>query len=425
MWVRRRSSAVTRFLLALFAVVTLAIAGMPVTPVPVFAQERVRPWWSLRELFMPRNPRRANPRNKAPPGVMARPRAKSPAARTARKPAPPREVQPEVTVSPKSPDAKTVLVVGDFIAGGLAEGLDIAFADVPNVRIADRSNGSSGFVREDHFDWPGQIGGIIEAEKPAAVIVVIGANDRQQMRVGEASLPPRSEAWTREYSARAANFASAVSQTNVPLVWVGTTPFKPSKAASDMLALNEIYRKVAADVGAEFIDVWEGFVDENGAFITTGPDISGQPVRLRAGDGINLTDAGKRKLAYYTEKTLKRLLGEGIGPTPSGPGGTPSVSAEPGGQVPLDRTIPMALDDPALDGGTELLGASVVSASPAQSAGKKPSVETAMPAAVSGRADDFSWSRTSDPAVSATSAVKPQAATAAAPAGTPAAGPAN
>jgi hypothetical protein len=408
-------------LLALLAVVALTIAGMPMTQGPAFGQEGVRPW-SLRELFMPRNPRRANPRNEAPPGVVARPRAKSPAARAARKPASPRETQPEVVILPKAPDAKTVLVVGDFIADGLSEGLNVAFAADPNVRIADRSNGSSGFVREDHFDWPGQIAGIIEAEKPAAILVVIGANDRQQMQVGGASLTARSEAWMREYSARAANFASAVSQTNVPLVWVGTTPFKPPKAASDMLALNEIYRKVAADVGAEFIDVWEGFVDENGAFVTTGPDISGQPVRLRAGDGINLTDAGKRKLAYYTEKTLRRLLGEGVGPMPSGPG-IPTVSAEPGGPVPPDRTIPIALNDPALDGGAELLGASVVPASPPGSANAKLTVENA-PAAVSGRADDFSWPRKDQPAISATSAAKPEAA-AAAPATAPAADPAN
>ncbi|MEQ1954195.1 SGNH/GDSL hydrolase family protein [Mesorhizobium sp. CN2-181] len=418
---RRRISAASHFILALLAVVTLAIAGMPATPVPAFAQERVRPWWSLRELFMPRNPRRANPRNETPPGVTAKPpRAKAPAAR---KPAPPRAVQqPEAVVSPKAPDAKTVLVLGDFIAGGLAEGLNVAFADDPNVRIADRSSGSSGFVREDHFDWPGQVTGIIEAEKPAAILVLIGANDRQPMRIGDTSAALRSEAWTREYSARVASFASAASATNVPLVWVGATPFKPSKAASDMLALNEIYRKVAADVGAEFIDVWDGFVDENGAFVTTGPDISGQPVRLRAGDGINLTDAGKRKLAYYTEKTLKRLLG--IGAAPSGPGGIPSVSAEPGGTVPLDRTIPMALDDPALDGGANLLGASLASASAAPSAGVKPGAENAAPAVVSGRADDFSWPPKSDTARSTTSAV-PQGTAAAVPAGKPATGLAN
>ena len=40
------------------------------------------------------------------------------------------------------------------------------------------------------------------------------------------------------------------------------------------------------------MDIWDGFVDENGAYVSTGPDINGQPARLRAGDGINLTKAG-------------------------------------------------------------------------------------------------------------------------------------
>ena len=77
-----------------------------------------------------------------------------------------------------------------------------------------------------------------------------------------------------------------------------------------MLAFNDIYRKAAEGAGAEFVDIWDGFVDENGAYVSTGPDINGQPVRLRAGDGINLSKAGKRKVAFYAEKPLNKLLGE-------------------------------------------------------------------------------------------------------------------
>ena len=50
--------------------------------------------------------------------------------------------------------ARTVMVVGDFMAGGLAEGLDSAYAQNPDIKIIDRSNGSSGFVRADFHDWP-------------------------------------------------------------------------------------------------------------------------------------------------------------------------------------------------------------------------------------------------------------------------------
>jgi hypothetical protein len=176
---------------------------------------------------------------------------------------------------------------------------------------------------------------------------------------------------------------------DVPLVWVGTPPFKSTRANSDMLALNEIFRKTADDSGGEFVDVWDGFVDEAGAFVATGPDIAGQPVRLRASDGINLTDAGKRKLAFYAEKPLRRLLGLEQAPDPAAPAlpipgaGTPIAAKG----APTDRTEPISLADPRLDGGEELLGAT----STASVAG--PAMPTLDATATPGRADDFTWPR--------------------------------
>jgi hypothetical protein len=406
---RRPTSAHRHVLPVLLGAAALLAAGLPAGTTSAFAQEGAQPW-SLRDLFAPHKPRRADPRNGASPSIVTIPAAKAPAARkSVILPDP----QPEAVILPKAPDAKVVLVVGDFVAGGLAEGLNALFAADPQVRIADRSNGSSGFVRQDHFDWPGQVAGIVEAEKPAAIIVVIGANDRQQMRIGATGRTLRSEAWTREYSARAANFASAVAGTHVPMVWVGTTPFKSPKASSDMLALNEIYRKVAVDAGAEFIDVWEGFVDEKGAFVTTGPDIGGQPVRLRASDGVNLTAAGKRKLAFYTQRTLKRLLGQGGGIAPAlpAPASIPGISANPDGQPATDRTMPVSLDDPKLDGGAELLGASAAPDPATRAASGSLAVRDTASATVTGRADDFSWPREDAPVPSATP--PPQSATAA------------
>ncbi|RWB26825.1 MAG: DUF459 domain-containing protein, partial [Mesorhizobium sp.] len=61
---------------------------------------------------------------------------------------------------------------------------------------------------------------------------------------------------------------------------------------------------------------------------------------------------------------------------------------------------PMLLSDPALDGGSELLGA----AAPAKAdgSGEKLVVEGKAPAASPGRADDFSWPPRGQPAAAAT-----------------------
>ncbi|MBK8457431.1 MAG: DUF459 domain-containing protein [Phyllobacteriaceae bacterium] len=281
----------------------------------------------------------------------------------------------------KAADARVVLVVGDFVAGGLAEGLTAAMEGNANVRLVERTNGSSGFVRDDYFNWPVEVASLIQSEKPAALVVMLGANDRQQMKIGETREQPLTEAWKAEYSRRVSAFAAAARAGGVPLIWVGQPSFKATSMATGMIALNDIFRVEAQKVGATYVDIWDGFVDEAGAFATTGPDISGQPARLRANDGINLTKAGRRKIAFYVEKPLAKLLGA--------PASVPSVAVavpSPGdlrlnAPAPvIDRTAPISLDDPALDGGSELLGAVLPGAPSPRMPGAPPS----------GRADDFS-----------------------------------
>lgn len=367
---------------------------------PALAQDQ---GWSLRNLLFPRKSERAQPQKR----VTAPQKAKKP-RRTPRQPA-----VLETPAVEKAADARVILVIGDFLAAGLAEGLENAFSANPEVRIVDRSNGSSGFVRNDHYDWPKEIGTVIENERPAVVIAMLGSNDRQQMLVGEVREAPRSDAWTKEYDQRTVALGKAMAASRVPFLWVGMPAFKPSKMTSDMLAFNDVYRSAAYDNGGEFIDIWDGFVDENGAFVTNGPDMNGQPVRLRSDDGINVTKAGKRKLAFYTEKPLMKILGltapddVGAAHLPAGePVKEPEIGAPP---AAVDRTVPMLLNDPALDGGNELLGAIPVAQGRTGPNGT-PATTSIDPGSEPGRADDFSWPPQPTPAkqdIGTTGATKP------------------
>ncbi len=371
----RRSRATPGGLAILFtALLALAVAGAFYTPAR--AQDQ---GWSLRDLLFPRRSERyelLGPVDRFPP----RPKK-------ARKPRPPSQ-QPATTAAEtpaveKADDAKVILVIGDFLAAGLAEGLDNAFADNPQVRVVDRSKGSSGFVREDFYNWPQQVGAIIAAEKPAAVVAMLGSNDRQQIQVGEAREAPLSEAWTNQYTQRTKAFGGAVAATKVPFLWVGMPAFKSSKMTADMLAFNDIYRSAAQQSQGEFIDIWDGFVDENGAFVSTGPDINGQPVRLRADDGINMTKAGKRKIAFYAEKPLRALLGGKPENAPPAAAGKPDLSK------PVDRVAPVSLRDLGRDESGVLLGGNAPYARPSPQGNRND-----KPAP--GRADDFSWPRHDD-----------------------------
>lgn len=332
----------------------------------------------LRFLF-PRQEKRERP---APPAATR----KRPEPRRHAAPAP-----PPVPAVEKAEDARRILVVGDFLAGSLADGLAAAYAENADMLVVDRANGSSGLVRDDFYDWPGNISAVLAAENPAAVVVMIGSNDRQQMRVGDGHESPGSPAWTAEYERRATMLAAAVRERGLPLLWVGNLPFKSPAMSSDMVAFNDVYRRIVTEAGGEFIDVWDGFVDENGNFAANGPDMNGQPAQLRGSDGINVTRPGRRKIAFYVEKPLARLLGPGAD-APDGLDADPGATPGPGETEPaaIDRTAPLAIDDLDAGQGSALLGA--VIAPPGNEAGTQAQPflrQEAVAGPRPGRADDF------------------------------------
>ena len=326
---------------------------LPLAAAPVQAQERTERRTLFQMLFGVK-PKAAPPPILEPKKqVRPRPRKRTPATAVA---APPTEA--EVA---KAENARQILVIGDFLASGLGEGLDDSFASIADVEVETRGEVASGLVREDHFNWQDKLPAAIDEVKPAVVVVMIGANDRQQMLIGGTREKFRTQPWLDEYTARAAKLAATVRNRHLPLLWVGLPAFQSPSMTADAVQLNGIFRAEVEKAGGEFIDIWDGFVDANGKFVITGSDVNGQQVRLRTSDGINMTKAGRQKLAFYVEKSVKRLLG-GVAPAESlvrlDASNLPDlIDLPPTEQVKIDRTPPISLVDPDLDGGKELLGA--------------------------------------------------------------------
>ncbi|OJF94505.1 SGNH/GDSL hydrolase family protein [Pararhizobium antarcticum] len=368
------------------------IAVQPVTSVQ--AQERVERRTIMQMLFgrAPRQERRDFRIYDEEPVIRRQQQQQRQQPQKTRQKAKPQPAVAAPLVVEKLPEAKTVLVVGDFIAGSLGDGLKTAFEATPGIVIETRANGSSGMVRDDYFNWPAILPGYEAELKPSLIIVSLGANDRQQISIGRQKEKFRTEEWLAEYTRRVSAFATLARTGNVPMLWVGMPPFQSGSMTADMVTLNGIFRVEAEKAGGEFIDIWDGFVDESGKFVLTGSDINGQQVRLRGSDGINLTKAGKRKLAFYVEKDIRRLLGDAAasGSDVLGAGDLKDlVVTAPVEDQLIVKTQPISLADPALDGGSALMGGPILS----KTAGKSPRdllVEKGeLAEAPTGRIDDF------------------------------------
>jgi hypothetical protein len=353
----------------------------------------------------------------------------------------------------------SVVVMGDAMADWLGYGLEDAFSERPEIGIVRKHRTGSGLIRYDprrDVDWAQTAREIIAAEKPKFVVMMIGTNDHQAIRErapapstakpnqapGKPAAPPapppaqtaesapaptedvpdpenpeqapiiaaepsransatgpfefHTDQWEAAYIKRIDATIAALKSGGVPVLWVGLPAQRGPKATSDSSYLNELYRGRAEKAGIVFVDIWDGFVDEQGRFSPQGPDFEGQTRRLRSADGIYFTKAGARKLAHYVEREIDRstanraipvALPIDVAPAGSKPGG---ASARPlvGPVVPLTVSATAGAAE-------ELLGGARPAARPATPDPLTTRVLTKgepLPAPT-GRADDFNWPR--------------------------------
>ena len=347
--------------------------------------------------------------------------------RVVSRPAPTVRAPKAVVEKPKAVEPTThVVVFGDSLAEALREGLYEAYEDSVEIDVVNKTRGDSGLARNDHYDWAKSLGDYLGANpKITLAVVMLGINDRQPIREGDASHDLLSDRWREIYRDRVDALVKILSERRIPLVWVGTPPVKNEKSSAELITLNDIYRERVQRAGGTYVDIWPGFVDDENRYAAVGPDTGGQTARLRSNDGVHFTAAGARKAAFFVETELKRLLGRkdgtAVATVPAAPGaaeaGSPPGAAQLGapGTDAIDRIITASL--PALPEPPGLIplaarpaagpvvpltrpdtspGGALMGARPKFDGDAAFLVDQALrngvaPAPKPGRADDFSW----------------------------------
>lgn len=233
----------------------------------------------------------------APPAPVQRTQPRRQAAPT---PPPP----PPKPVIVKNADATRLAVFGDSLAIDLAKALERHYAEDPNLVVLNEGVSSSGFVRADFFDWDAQIGKAIAENSFDVAVVSIGVNDRQDFPGTTSPDSVLTPMWSASYQARLNRFLSQLRTARKPVIWVGLPPMERSQYSADIAQINTLQRMAAFSGGAEFIDIFERFLGEDGRYTAFGPDLNGQNARMRKDDGIHFANAGADKIAFYVSQSL-------------------------------------------------------------------------------------------------------------------------
>src|SRR3954454_8829199 len=90
---------------------------------------------------------------------------------------------------------RNVLLLGDAMADWLAYGLEDAYAEQPDIGVIRRHKTVSGLIKYqpkgDPADWAAAAKGILATEKPDAIVVMLGLEDRAPIRESAADKPEK------------------------------------------------------------------------------------------------------------------------------------------------------------------------------------------------------------------------------------------
>jgi hypothetical protein len=193
----------------------------------------------------------------------------------------PTSVAPEVglvTTLPSEMTATTieiqgpprVSIYGDSLAAGFGDLLK-SNLDRQGVTTFLATKGSSGLSQPGFFDWPNHLNVWVPQENADVIVIGLGANDGQDVKVDGVSYSPEDPEWSIEYERRVTELVTVVTSEGRSLVWVGT-PDGKGKAFRANLAILRTATKNAIDAARAngtdvvYLDTWSLFLGLDGNY---------------------------------------------------------------------------------------------------------------------------------------------------------------
>jgi hypothetical protein len=200
--------------------------------------------------------------------------------------------------------------IGDSIGEDLGFGLGDLFTGDHSVHLLQEGVEDTGLVQPNYYNWPGHLQEYLDKYKPGAVVIMMGANDDQNMNVNGQVYTPLSSGWVKAYTARVDVLMEESIAAGAHVIWVGLPPMGGGNITNPFVRqVNAIYLAQARrHPGVTFFPSWNVLASPKGKF-TIYLKINGSEVAIRSTDGVHLDPAGWDLLAQALVKPMQTAWG--------------------------------------------------------------------------------------------------------------------
>ncbi|MBI1384591.1 MAG: DUF459 domain-containing protein [Rhizobiales bacterium] len=248
---------------------------------------------------------------------------------------------------------RRILIIGDSLGGQLYIGLYEAYRGDKTVKIDRLTKISSGMVRDDFYDWNKAAEEIAERERADIVIMMLGGNDNQPIRVEGQRYREKllTDLWKETYAARVEALIRSFTSRGARFYWVGMPIQKNARDDAVGQAINGIFSAESAKAGSGYIDTYELFSGPGGTYVTHLTDDQGNRKLMRESDGMHFSNSGVKWLGRVVKAIIARddaALAAAVTEPATEPqagdsdGADPAVAQKPAGGTGQSAAAPRA-----------------------------------------------------------------------------------
>jgi uncharacterized protein len=219
-------------------------------------------------------------------------------------------------VKPKWPrkitrrDPLRLYIIGDSMAQVFGSSLENLAEATHLIKAKLDYKVSSGLSRPDFFDWPQRMVDQIVEYDPDATAVLFGANDGQNFFFKGKVLKVGSKAWQDVYQKRVGKAMTILTRGGRRAYWVGNPIMRDAGYRDRIAMMDHLYEAEAQNhPGVTYISTWKLMADEKGSYAEYLREAGGDPVLMRAPDGIHLSRAGGDRMAQAVLDVIERDWG--------------------------------------------------------------------------------------------------------------------
>jgi hypothetical protein len=218
---------------------------------------------------------------------------------------------PQLDAHPTPSTPLRVLIVGDSVGLDLGQPLVNALGAYGTVTTYLDGRIDTGLTRPDYFNWPAELQVDLANQQPQLVVVMIGANDPQDLVTKDGSIRFGQPGWDEAYSSRVSALIAEANASGAHVLWVGMPPMQDPGLDAALKHLNGLVEAQVSETrygGAAYLSSVPSLGDQNHNYAAYLPDPSGAVTNVRTPDGIHLTPAGGARLAAAVVSAIQRQL---------------------------------------------------------------------------------------------------------------------